>query len=115
MAEKKPSTSQKTENILSAPQNPEAEASLIGSLLIDKDAIIKVADIVSSDDFYVTKNGQIYEAILGLFERREPVDVVTLSDVLEKNKQLENIGGASYLTSLIIPYLLVLTSLNTPT
>ena len=98
---KKEIPSQKTDTIILPPQNPEAEASLIGSLLIDKDAIIKIADIVSAEDFYVTKNGQIFEAILGLFERREPVDVVTLSDALEKNKQLENVGGASYLTSLI--------------
>ena len=56
------------------PQNVEAEASLIGSLLIDKDAIIKVADIVGQDDFYVTKNSQIFESILALFEHREPTD-----------------------------------------
>lgn len=63
-------------------------------MLIDKDAIIKVADIVGADDFYVTKNGQLFEAILGLFERREPIDVVTLANVLDKSKHLESIGGA---------------------
>lgn len=83
------------------PQNAEAESSLIGSLLIDKDAIIKVADIVGADDFYVTKNAQIFEAVLGLFERREPIDVVTMADTLEKNGNLENIGGAAYLTELV--------------
>lgn len=87
--------------IVLPPQNPEAESSLIGSLLIDKDAIIKVADIVGADDFYITKNGQIFEAILGLFERREPIDVVTLANSLSKAKQLENIGGAAYLTELV--------------
>ncbi len=83
------------------PQNVEAEASLIGSLLIDKDAIIKVADIVGLDDFYVTKNSQIFESILALFEHREPIDVVTLADSLEKKGHLESIGGASYLTELV--------------
>ena len=83
------------------PQNVEAEASLIGSLLIDKDAIIKVADIVGQDDFYVTKNSQIFESILALFEHREPIDVVTLADSLEKKGHLESIGGATYLTELV--------------
>ncbi len=83
------------------PQNSQAEASLIGSLLLDKDAIIKVADTVNSDDFYVEKNGLIYEAILTLYEKREPVDVVTLSERLEKQKVLDTIGGASYLTDLV--------------
>lgn len=83
------------------PQNPQAESSLIGSLLIDKDAIIKVADIVHSGDFYVDKNGLIFEAILKLFEKREPIDVVTLSEQLEKQSKLKEIGGASYLTELV--------------
>jgi len=83
------------------PQNPQAEASLIGSLLIDKDALIKVADTVHVDDFYVDKNGMIYEAILELFEKRQPIDVVTLSDQLEKQGKLKEIGGASYLTELV--------------
>ncbi len=83
------------------PQNPQAEGSLIGSLLLDKDAIIKVADIVHSDDFYVEKNGLVFEAILQLFEKREPIDVVTLSEELEKQKVLKEIGGASYLTEMV--------------
>lgn len=82
------------------PQNPEAEHSLLGSLLIDKDAIIRVADIVSNEDFYVTKNAKIFSAILGLYERREPIDVVTLSDALQKAKVLKEIGGSSYITEL---------------
>jgi replicative DNA helicase len=96
------SQSQPNKNsVVLPPQNVEAEASLIGSLLIDKDAIIKVADIVGLDDFYVTKNSQIFESILGLFEHREPIDVVTLADSLEKKGHLESIGGASYLTELV--------------
>lgn len=83
------------------PQNPQAESSLIGSLLIDKDAIIKTADIVHADDFYVDKNGLIFDAILKLFEKREPIDVVTLSEQLDKNGKLKEVGGASYLTELV--------------
>ena len=88
-------------DIVLPPQNTEAESSLIGSLLIDKDAIIKVADIVGADDFYVAKNTHIFEAILSLFEKREPIDVVTLAENLSKSGNLESIGGASYLTELV--------------
>jgi replicative DNA helicase len=97
----KPKSQPNKNSVVLPPQNVEAEASLIGSLLIDKDAIIKVADIVGLDDFYVTKNSQIFESILGLFEHREPIDVVTLADSLEKKGHLENIGGAAYLTELV--------------
>lgn len=83
------------------PQNPQAEASLIGALLMDKDAIIKIADIVHSEDFYVEKNGLIFDAIIKLFEKREPLDVVTLSEELEKQGILKEIGGGSYLTDLV--------------
>lgn len=83
------------------PQNIQAEASLIGSLLIDKDALIKVADLIHAEDFYVDKNALIYEAILGLFEKRQPIDVVTLSEQLDKQGKLKEIGGASYLTELV--------------
>ncbi len=83
------------------PQNLQAEASLLGSLMLDKDAIIKVADVVHGDDFYATKNRLIFEAILSLYEKREPLDVVTLSNKLETMGELENVGGATYLTSLV--------------
>lgn len=83
------------------PQNLQAEASLLGSLMLDKDAIIKVADAVHGDDFYATKNRLVYEAIMSLYEKREPLDVVTLSNKLEAMGELENIGGGAYLTSLV--------------
>ncbi|MEK7142678.1 MAG: replicative DNA helicase [Patescibacteria group bacterium] len=83
------------------PQNTEAEQSILGSLMIDKDAIIKVADILSADDFYRQDHGEIYTAILQLFENRKPIDVVTLTDELEKEKKLKNVGGASYITTLV--------------
>jgi replicative DNA helicase len=83
------------------PANPEAEEAVLGSLLIDPDAIIKVASFLESDDFYREKNGWIYRAILDLHERREPADFVTLVDELERRNQLPQIGGTSYITSLI--------------
>ncbi|MEI6581878.1 MAG: replicative DNA helicase [bacterium] len=83
------------------PQNPQAEASLIGSLLLDKDAIIKVADIVHTEDFYVEKNGLIFDAIIRLFEKREPIDMVTLSEELEKQGVLKEVGGSSYITDMV--------------
>ncbi|MCX6804605.1 MAG: replicative DNA helicase [Patescibacteria group bacterium] len=83
------------------PQNPQAEASLLGSLLMDKDAIIKIADVVHIDDFYVDKNSHIFESILSLYEKREPLDVVTLSEELDKQGTLKSMGGASYLTELV--------------
>ena len=83
------------------PANPEAEEAVLGSLLIDPDAVIKVASFLEPDDFYREKNGWIYQAILDLHERREPADFVTLVDELERRDQLQQIGGAAYITSLI--------------
>ena len=83
------------------PQNIEAEQSILGSLLIDKDAIIKVADILTADDFYRQDHGEIFQAILKLFEKRKPIDVLTLTDELEKLKKLKEVGGASYITTLV--------------
>ena len=83
------------------PQNIEAEQSVLGSLLIDREAIVKVAAFLQREDFYREAHAQIYAAILDLHERREPADFVTLSDELQRRGQLEAVGGASYLTSLI--------------
>ncbi len=83
------------------PQNIEAEMSVLGSLMLDKDAIIKIADLVRPDDFYKDSHKLIYEAMIGLYEDREPIDVLSLSNKLEEKKQLETIGGASYLTELV--------------
>lgn len=82
------------------PQNLEAEQSVIGSLLINKDAITKIADIIKPDDFYKDTNGIIFESILELYEKREPIDVVSLSNKLKEKDKLELIGGRSALVSL---------------
>lgn len=82
------------------PQNLDAEISLLGSLLIDEDAIITIADKVSAEDFYDKRHGKIYSAILRLYEQSKPVDLLTLSSVLKDSDDLESIGGSSYLTEL---------------
>ncbi|HEX4774905.1 MAG TPA: replicative DNA helicase [Candidatus Saccharimonadales bacterium] len=82
------------------PQNAEAEASLLGALLIDSDAIVKIADSVGLNDFYDPRHQRIYEAVTQLYERREAIDVLTLADRLKSNGYLESVGGAAYLTEL---------------
>src|SRR3954469_17964535 len=83
------------------PHNLEAEQSLLGSLLIDRDAIIRVASFLRPEDFYTVANGTIYRAILDLYNRREPTDFITLSDELQRRGQYELAGGLSYLSSLL--------------
>jgi replicative DNA helicase len=83
------------------PYSVEAEESVLGSLLIDPEALFRVAPFLSPDDFYIRKNGWVYEAILALHERREPVDFVTLCTELEARGQLEEMGGVAYVTQLI--------------
>ena len=82
------------------PQNSEAEASLLGALLIDSDAIVKVADVINTDDFYDERNGLIYTAIRNLYEKHSPIDILTLTNELRNGGQLDTVGGPSYLTEL---------------
>jgi replicative DNA helicase len=82
------------------PQSLEAEQSVLGSILIDRDAIVEVAEFLRSEDFYRDANGRIYGAMLELFERREPVDIVTVAETLERKSELEGVGGRTYLSSL---------------
>ncbi|PIZ27497.1 replicative DNA helicase [Candidatus Berkelbacteria bacterium CG_4_10_14_0_8_um_filter_42_34] len=83
------------------PQNLEAESSVIGAVLLDKESMLSVVEILSPEDFYDQRNATIFRAILTLFEKRTPVDMVTLTDQLEKEKELENVGGSSYIVSLV--------------
>ncbi|HPW47962.1 MAG TPA: DnaB-like helicase N-terminal domain-containing protein, partial [Candidatus Saccharibacteria bacterium] len=82
------------------PQNVEAEASLLGAILIDSDAIVRIADVVSVDDFYEEKHQRIFEAAKKLYDKHRPIDVLTLTNQLKEDAMLELIGGASYLTEL---------------
>ncbi len=83
------------------PQDTEAELSVLGSLMLDKNAVIQVADALTPSDFYESKNKKIYQAILELWSRGEPIDLLTVSHELKEKKQLEDIGGIDYLTELV--------------
>ncbi len=87
--------------VKTTPANVEAEQAVLGSLLIDPDAIIKVSTTLQDGDFYREPHQWIFRALLALHERREPADFVTLVDELERNEQLEEIGGPAYITQLI--------------
>lgn len=82
------------------PHSVEAEQSVLGALLLDKDAVIAVAEFLLPEDFYDERHKDIYEAILSLYEERVPVDVLTVSEKLKKQKDLKKVGGASYLTDI---------------
>jgi replicative DNA helicase len=82
------------------PQNTDAERSLLGSMLLDKDAIIKVSGWLRPHHFYDERHALIYDNILYLFENGLPIDVVTISDRLKKKKVLKKIGGRAYLADL---------------
>jgi len=83
------------------PQNLEAEQSVIGAILIDNDALPKTLEILDSGDFYKLSHRKIFNAMTELFERNEPIDLITLTDILKKKDEIEAIGGVSYLSSLI--------------
>jgi replicative DNA helicase len=82
------------------PQNLDAEMSLLGAILIDEEVLANVTDIVSPEDFYDQKHRIIFDAMLRLFEHHKPVDLLTLSDQIEKKDQLKEVGGSAYLTDL---------------
>jgi replicative DNA helicase len=83
------------------PSSLEAEQSVLGSALIDKDAVAEISQILKTDHFYQDKHGLIFAAILELYENREPIDVVTVSEKLKATKSLKKIGGVGYLTELV--------------
>lgn len=82
------------------PQNIETEESLLGCLMIDKDAMIKISDLVFPEDFYRDSNKIVYETIRELYSRQEPIDILTITNRLEEKNKLEAIGGRTYLAKL---------------
>src|SRR3989344_4596087 len=83
------------------PQNIEAEQSLLGCLMLDKNAIIRVSDVISAPDFYKDIHKEIYQSMQDLFTHAEPIDILSVSAKLREKNKLEAIGGSAYLTSLI--------------
>jgi replicative DNA helicase len=87
-------------NVRVPPHSQEAEESVLGAMLLDKDAVIAVAEFLSAEDFYDERLKAIYEACLDLYESRTPIDVLTVTDRLKKRKALKNIGSSSFLADL---------------
>ncbi|HVS79024.1 MAG TPA: replicative DNA helicase [Candidatus Saccharimonadales bacterium] len=82
------------------PQSTDVEASLLGSLLIDGDAFIKIGDQIQADDFFDEKHRMVFAAMSALHDKRRPIDILTLSEQLKSDGRLELVGGASFLTEL---------------
>lgn len=82
------------------PHSNEAEESVLGALLLDRDAVIAVAEFLHPEDFYDERHKKIYECCLTLYEERVPIDVLTVAERLKKLKALKEVGGASYLADL---------------
>ncbi|MBX5492135.1 MAG: replicative DNA helicase [Chloroflexi bacterium] len=99
MAVENPSLSRSGEPL--PPHNTDAEEALLGSLLIDRDAIAPIAAFLRPDDFYRERHAVIYAAMLALHQRGEPVDIVTLSDELRRTERYDAAGGLAYLSSLL--------------
>jgi len=83
------------------PQNIEAEQSILGGILIENDALNTVVEFLEAGDFYREAHQKIFQCMIALSEKSEPLDLITLTNALKKSKELESIGGASYLASLV--------------
>ena len=83
------------------PQNLEAEGSVLGAIMLDKDAIVKIADVIRSDDFYDNRHKLIFENILELFSKNISIDILTVTNLLEEKKILDKCGGSSFITELV--------------
>jgi replicative DNA helicase len=82
------------------PHDEEAEQAVLGAILIDKDAIISVSQLIDADHFYDERHKEIYDAMNSLYEERKPIDLLTLTDYLKKKKKYDKVGGSAYLSSL---------------
>lgn len=83
------------------PQNLEAEQSVLGAMLLDREAVVQVSNQLIPDDFYADKHQNLFAAMLAVFQRGEPIDLITVQDELTKRSQLDEVGGITYLASLM--------------
>jgi len=83
------------------PQNTEAEGIVLGALMMGKDAVVRVADTLIVEDFYNPIHGKIYQAILKLYEKQQPIDIVSVTNKLKETDILKEVGGSSFLTQLM--------------
>ena len=82
------------------PHNLEAEQSILGSLLIDQESIVKIADLVRPQDFYKSAHAKIFEIIIELYERHEPIDLLSVGNRLDERGILKEVGGRTYIAEL---------------
>ncbi len=82
------------------PQNIEAEQSVLGAIILDNEALPKALEMLGSEDFYKDTHRRLYNAMMGLFEKNEPIDIITLTDYLRRSDELDSVGGISYLSNL---------------
>jgi replicative DNA helicase len=83
------------------PQNLEAEAAVLGSMLLDNQTIADIAQVLHREDFYSPDHQIVYEAMVGLFDRGQPVDIVLLAEALRQSGDLERVGGQAFLISIL--------------
>ncbi len=101
-----PSLSASIATSMIPPQSVEAEQAVLGTILLQDKALLKIVEMLAADDFYRDAHKTIYAAMLTLFEKREPHDLITITSLLNDQNKLDQVGGASYLASLtdIIPF-----------
>ena len=90
----------KNNNLRIPPQNIDAEMAVLGSIMIRPGAIYEINDIITKDSFYVSKHREIYNIMLELSSKGEPIDILSISHKLEEKGMLESMGGSTYLTEL---------------
>lgn len=88
-------------NLRVPPYNMEAEQSVLGAMLMDRNAIGAVTEILSGDEFYRESHKLLFDAIMELYDKDEPVDIVTLVELLRSKGHLEAVGGLSYISDLV--------------
>lgn len=91
-----------SDTVKTPPHNLESERSVLGACMLEKDAIVRVADLLQKEDFYDSRHADIYEAIADLFMAHNPVDVITVADWLNNRKLLDKVGGPSFLAELTV-------------
>ena len=95
-------TSPVTSPFLDAPPHaPEAERTVLGALLLDPEAVVKVSDFLRPEDFYDPKHRMVYQAIYDLYQQHEAIDFVTLANRLRDMGKLEDVGGSAYLAEIV--------------
>ena len=88
-------------NLRIPPQSIDSEKAVLGSIMLRKDAIHEIEDIISPESFYVDKHAIIYQAMLDLYLKHEPIDMLSLSTKLRERKMLEKVGGNQYLADIV--------------